>query len=232
MKKKQISIFSILVFSSLVIIIIVVSIYSLGLSKRADALSQKNSNLENEYSDYKSSSDGQIQELQAELSNLTDENARLAHQAFMTESLYNQKIDEYNELRSNHTRAENKIELLSNQMKEFEQQISESLQWYRSNAILSDNKEQSKVKSKLDFYCVKEDQDTCTVRLGCFWLVNQEFLGLRYKYDILSVDDWDRIISLDEFLKNGGGDCEDYALFFKAQLNYVLDECRGRDIVL
>jgi hypothetical protein len=38
--------------------------------------------------------------------------------------------------------------------------------------------------------------------------------------------------SISEFLENKGGDCEDYSLFYKAEYNYALSQCAGKDILL
>ncbi len=230
-KKKLRKLLTVMLIISAVLLVIVSS-YAVYLDRKVGDMSRKYSELENDFTNYKSSSDEQVNALNARISNITDENKMLVHRINITETLYNDQLSQYNELDSAHTKDTKKIDLLSGQMTEFEQQISDSLKWYKSNAVLSDSDGQKRVKNKLDFYCLKEDDSSCEVKLGCFWLVNQEFLGLRYKYDILSVDKWDKILSIKEFLDNGGGDCEDYALFFKAQLNYILDRCENKDITL
>jgi hypothetical protein len=65
----------------------------------------------------------------------------------------------------------------------------------------------------------------CEINLGCFNLVNLEFVNYKYKSDISVLNVEDKLQSISEFVNNRGGDCEDYTLFFKAEYNSLVVSC-------
>jgi hypothetical protein len=62
-------------------------------------------------------------------------------------------------------------------------------------------------------------------------LVNEQFMNLEYKDDT-TLGKQDKFISLSEFLQNKGGDCEDFSLLYKAEINYLLDNCTKNKITI
>lgn len=114
----------------------------------------------------------------------------------------------------------------------YQEEIEESLEWYQANSELTDSTNQKSVKRKIDSNCLNIYRDQCNIKLGCFYLINSEKLDLEYKYDEFLYGQEDKLSSITEFLDNKGGDCEDYALFFKAEYNYALSQCNGKEIIL
>ncbi|NYZ77232.1 hypothetical protein H0O02_02865 [Candidatus Micrarchaeota archaeon] len=73
--------------------------------------------------------------------------------------------------------------------------------------------------------------DKCTsnseINAPCIPIAVKAEEGWDYK-----IDEGDRMLSLDDFALNKGGDCEDWSLYFKAAYNYLKQEDRPeRDIV-
>ncbi|MEM2115476.1 MAG: hypothetical protein QXD62_00325 [Candidatus Woesearchaeota archaeon] len=117
---------------------------------------------------------------------------------------------------------------------EYFEEIKKSIEWYNQNADLSSANIQNKkakekveeIKQKINQRCVRVSNE-CRIKLGCFWLINTEYFNLKY----LSENETDKLLSLEEFILNGGGDCEDFALIFKAQYNYAKTLCQGKKII-
>ncbi|MEM4755505.1 MAG: hypothetical protein QW594_00010 [Candidatus Woesearchaeota archaeon] len=131
-----------------------------------------------------------------------------------------------------YTRVSETIASLFNEIATYQEEIEASLAWYKRNAHLDESPEQKRVKRKIDANCIEIANNYCKIKIGCFYLINSEELELHYQYDETLYEKKDKITSIDEFLKNGGGDCEDYALFFKAEYNYALSQCKTNTIIL
>lgn len=114
----------------------------------------------------------------------------------------------------------------------YQKEIQESINWYKLNAQLNNSTEQKRIKRHIDLNCVKIIGNTCKIKLGCFYLLNIEKFDLNYEYDQTTYNTTDKLSSIEEFLKNEGGDCEDYSLFYKAEYNYVLNQCEDKNIIL
>ncbi|MBN1175273.1 hypothetical protein JXA48_01380 [Candidatus Woesearchaeota archaeon] len=114
----------------------------------------------------------------------------------------------------------------------YQTEIQNALSWYKKNSVLGQSKTEERIKSRLDSYCFEIKQNTCEIKLGCFYLLNSEYFDLSYHYDNETYSKEDKLSSLTEFLDNNGGDCEDYSLFYKAEYNYVLSQCEGKSVVL
>lgn len=114
----------------------------------------------------------------------------------------------------------------------YQEEIEESLEWYKTNSMLDDTTEQKRVKRQIDDNCIEIKNNECRIKLGCFYLINSEKLDLEYKYDKTIYEKKDKLTSINDFLKNEGGDCEDYSLFFKAEYNYALNQCKDNNIIL
>ena len=117
-------------------------------------------------------------------------------------------------------------------VEEYQKEIQESLEWYKTNSLLDNSKEQNAVKRQIDNNCYDFDGGDCYIKLGCFYLINSEKLDLEYSYDEYNYNKEDKLSSISQFLQNKGGDCEDYSLFFKAEYNYVKDKCKDKNIIL
>ena len=132
----------------------------------------------------------------------------------------------YTELNESYSSLEGELEPTIKKIETYEEEITESMEWFKNNSILrSDSEKKRKIQSHLSEDCYKKGTDYCTIWTGCLDLVNSEFIGLEYIRDIEATAKEDKLLSLDKFLENGGGDCEDYSLFYKAEMNHILEEC-------
>jgi hypothetical protein len=114
----------------------------------------------------------------------------------------------------------------------FQKKIEESMAWFKTNSELgAETSSALNWEVKLDVItqglhmCYESDGAICRIKTGCFELVNSKVVKMSYITDIVSTNQKDRLISLNEFINNKGGDCEDYSLFVKAEWNYVLQKC-------
>ncbi|MFH1063572.1 MAG: hypothetical protein V1729_00660 [Candidatus Woesearchaeota archaeon] len=108
---------------------------------------------------------------------------------------------------------------------EYNEEIEESMDWFRYNSALGKSQKEGFARMYIDTDCYYPADNACYIKTGCLHLVNTENLDLRYRYDLETSKEIDKLQSLSEFISNKGGDCEDYSLFFKAEWNYLLDQC-------
>lgn len=124
-------------------------------------------------------------------------------------------------LSTNLTIIQGEIQSNINLIKEYKEEIETSMSWFNTNSNLSKGID----SNYLSHYCYDMFYNKCEIKLSCIYLINSEFLGLEYKLDIKTSQKEDKLQSLQEFINNKGGDCEDYALFYKAEYNYILQDC-------
>jgi hypothetical protein len=138
---------------------------------------------------------------------------------------YNNLSLEYSDLKTQAVETISKID-------DYEKNLQDSMDWFRFNSELSgvESNERSDVKSKLYGNCFNITENRCEIKTGCFFLVNFQLLGLRYRPDIQTTGKTDKLMSLQDFVNHYGGDCEDYALFYKAEFNYALQSCGDKEI--
>lgn len=111
----------------------------------------------------------------------------------------------------NKTMTNLKLELTS-----LEQTIKDSIKWFKKNSNFSEQfLENDEVKSfvnRVESKCISDNN----VNLGCLVFQMEKRLGFKYV-----LEEGDRLYSLEEIIKNKGGDCEDYSIFTMALLNYL-----------
>jgi hypothetical protein len=140
---------------------------------------------------------------------------------------YNQLSSAYSGLNASYFDLQLETEGLISKVDNYEQNLQNSMQWFKTNANLSginDSVKTEQVQYSLRDNCFVIEGGKCKVKTGCLWVTNTK-LGLEYKSDIEYTYQADRLLSLQDFVKSYGGDCEDYALFYKAEMNQILDEC-------
>lgn len=125
---------------------------------------------------------------------------------------YNQLGDAYTEQQSDLDRAITNINL-------YRHELSQSMDWFRLNSNIESLNDRN-IERELEKNCIED----CKIKLGCLYLVNNQ-QDYNYKLDEETKNARDKLQSLKEFQTNGGGDCEDYGLFYKAELNYLLQSC-------
>lgn len=118
------------------------------------------------------------------------------------------------------------IEQTISEIEKYQKEIQESIKWFKDNSILEEESGKYGIISYLKNNCFKKEGDICKIKTGCLYLTNSEKIGVEYKQDIDVFGKEDKLQSLDDFLENGGGDCEDYSLFYKAEWNLILDYCK------
>jgi hypothetical protein len=105
-----------------------------------------------------------------------------------------------------------------------EQLIRSSLNWFKENSDLKNIVDDS-YRTILNRYCFKISDSDCKLHLGCLYLINEKEFRLYYRNDKNSDNNGDQLFNLKEFLSRKGGDCEDFSLFFKAEVNEFLRGC-------
>jgi len=195
------------------------------------------SNLENELAllkethlDFVSKSELKISELNSEISDLLLENAKM-------ESMYVDLSKEYSILKSKNDIISSSYATLKSEAQStiekidlYKNEIQSSMAWFNNNSFLTKN--QNVVLSYLESDCFNDTGVDCQVNLGCFYFVNDKFLGLRYALDTETSSVIDKLQSLESFYANRKGDCEDFALFYKAEYNSLIKKCGGKSVVL
>ncbi|MBS1266278.1 MAG: hypothetical protein MAG795_00245 [Candidatus Woesearchaeota archaeon] len=174
----------------------------------------------------------QISNLNKDISNLNISFNQLKSEKQNLESEKQNLEINFEELDEEYSNLKDETNLLLSDINTYQEEIEESLEWYKINSLLDDNTEQKRVKRQIDNNCVEIRNNECKIKLGCFYLINSEKLDLEYKYDETIYEKEDKLTSIKDFLKNDGGDCEDYSLFFKAEYNYALNQCEDNNIVL
>lgn len=153
------------------------------------------------------------------LESITDLNNN--HNQLKLESLNkSQKIEnlsnDYNNLSGEYTTLMDEIEV-------FKTQIEDSMNWFKTNATLENIKDSARMKDRLHT-CVSCDGDFCNIKTACIVIfVNDKKFNLQYLFDENTTQSDDKLQSLDSFIANKGGDCEDYSLLFTAELRYLID---------
>lgn len=103
---------------------------------------------------------------------------------------------------------------LSTELNSFQEQIQQSMSWFSENSNLSG------LSPHLQ-YLVDHCTSNTEINLACIPVVMNIEEDWNYK-----LDQGDRLLSLEEFANNDGGDCEDWALYFKAAYNYLKKDGR------
>lgn len=106
------------------------------------------------------------------------------------------------------TAAQNSI---SSNIEIIKTELNDSVDWFVTNSKVTDPRITAKIEKCLS---------ACTISLDCIATVNQKDLGIEFISDAGD----EQLLSLDAFYNNGGGDCEDYALFYKAEYNYLREK--------
>ena len=113
--------------------------------------------------------------------------------------------------------SETVVELdnLTAELDEFQQQVADSMSWFTFNSNIEN----------LSFR-YRYLADSCTsgdeINAACipFIMVEEESWG--YKRE-----EGDHLLSFEEMIRNRGGDCEDWSLYFKGIFNYIKKEARN-----
>jgi len=203
-----------------------------------DIIKGKNAKIE-QLTNEKNELDAEYTKLAIEFEKLRETNFELERNYSSLNSSYSELNSSYSNLMKNYSNLsfsyselKKETESLISKIDEYGKKIDESMEWFANNAELSKmtDSEKTTLKSDLEYECLDIEYDKCKIKTACLPLVNDVFHGLRYLQDISTYGKTDKLASLDEFINNKGGDCEDYSLFYKAELNSLFSECKGKNI--
>ncbi len=213
---------SIILLVSAIIIILI-------MNSNISSLEQANNVLQSQLTKETQEHEQTKLQLQSELSGLSQENVEL------TENL-DDLNSSYAELDESHTFLEQRFEGLKTEVndviikiQDYEDELQDSMQWFNDNSNLDILDSDYAIKKYLETKCIMKSHGRCRIKTGCLFLINTEKMDLEYKYDIQTSNEVDQLQSLNEFVDNDGGDCEDFSLFYKAEFNYLLDYCSDID---
>lgn len=224
----------------IIIFLVVAVIAFLSVALALVSVREENTLLETEFSSFRQQAVQEQGLCSDELSRERNNATGLFTQLSASKSSYDSLSVDFARLNSSYSKLESEHSTLDSSFKDlrgevdntigkitqYEKDIQSSMDWFKSNSQL----DYSDAKTFLFIECVSEEDSGCYIKTGCPWLVNQEYLGLRYKSDYYTSDKADDLQSLDDFITSDGGDCEDYALFYKAEWNFMTSKCKSEDI--
>ncbi len=195
-----------------------------ALSVIAYSFQQQKGDLRKHCEDMQKDAIEQLERLNSTIEDYSEANLKLRDSFMILNKSYEELFERYKQLNSSYEEVrDSNIDLMMSLQEAFEKidtyqrEIDSSLEWFSKNSQLGDKPE---IKQKLESKCIKD----CSIKLGCIFLVNER-MGFSYKSDLETTGDSDRLKSLNEFVEYGGGDCEDFSLFFKAEYNYLKSKC-------
>jgi hypothetical protein len=194
------------------------------------ALRESHTDQETNFQLYQQGASVRFMRLQEDLQNLNDRNYLLMQDLNSTQAQYK---NAYEQLQAERQQVENTLRAID----EYHAEIQKRMAWFKENAMLkatpfpkSDPRNTESMKREIALNCARTNGGVCTIDMGCIARLNTDLLGIRY----ISDDErkvrerWDvadRLHSTDEMLIDGGGDCDDYSIFVKAEVNYLKTAC-------
>jgi len=150
-------------------------------------------------------------------------------------TLKNEMQNDINSLESDYSSLEGEYNYLIDDINKFRVEIQESMDWFKSNSVIDNLKDTQtrKIENSLN-ECLVCEKDSCKIKTACIYLKNKKTLRLEYAEDKSITNKIDKLQSLDSFLENRKGDCEDYALLYTAELRYLLKraESKNKDVFI
>ncbi len=148
------------------------------------------------------------------------------------ESRFNELSEEYDALSGDYSILETSSQTLQSEVDSiiekintYELDLAESMDWFKENSNFNGLEDAVNIERFLDRRCMMADKSKCTIKTGCFYLTNSEYLDLEFLYDVETSGEIEKLQTLEAFVENKGGDCEDYSLFYKAEINHALEMC-------
>ena len=209
--------------------------FTINLKKQNSLLNAKLISTNNNFNQYKEITNKTIENLNQTLydynktnydmyNNLID----LNKQYFDLLTKYNNTVSQANSISNYNDYLKEEIDNTFKEIKTYKEDLQTAVNWFKNNAILNNSVYHfSFVKTYLN-KCINDSGQGCKINLGCINFVNNKKLNIDYKtnYD----NKKDQIIDLNNFIKNKGGDCEDFSLFYKAEINYLKSKCKNNNI--
>lgn len=170
-----------------------------------------------------------------EINKLTEENKRILDALNERENEIDALKKEYENLSIEYVELNRDAEEMLKTIDEYKREIEASMEWFEMNSnidMINDSFAREKLKGMLQSRCIEKNNDVCIINTGCIYLVNSEYFDAEYINDTSIYEEEDKLQSLDEFLMNGGGDCEDFSLFYRAEIGFLIEKCEGKEVVL
>lgn len=161
---------------------------------------------------------GQVADLEVVRDNLVSQLESLETDSQKLSDSYSELSGSYEDLSGN---VQDTIDIIDS----YEKELQTSMDWFQINSNLDALEKKNFIRDYLENACVEFRSDECRIKTGCLYFINSEKLDVKYHNDEDLVGKVDSLQSLDDFYANKGGDCEDYALFYKAEINHLLDLC-------
>lgn len=147
--------------------------------------------------------------LQTEFNTLSQEHETLLEQCGEVSESYGKLVQGVDE----------EIETTIDMIEEYQDEMEVSLAWFSENEEWEGLGDEFYTRS-FERVCSNINSNRCEIDLNCIVSYNDCHENLKYLYDIN-----EELISVEDFYSKGGGDCEDFAMFFKAEYNYLMNRC-------
>ena len=191
---------------------------NLNLKGQISSLMQESNALENNYNALKKSHE----QLIAETETLRETNLQLEKLNSQLSKSNMELKDKSASLAASMKGVESEVQKTIDKLNDFDITVTNSIRWFQANNNIMNLSEFSGVRSDVNM-CAKFGK-ACEIDLKCIYNVNREN-GIRYKYDEDTVGKPDFLKDLKLIYKQRGGDCEDFALLYMAEYNYLVDGC-------
>ena len=161
-----------------------------------------------------------LQEKDNNISTLISKNIKLNNNIDLLNNKVYEMSNKLNDLENQNTVLSNDYNDLKNNFLSFENEIKESMSWFKTNSNISylSNSEYIEHNIKKVITCGRE---YCYINTPYLALINEKVFGIKYASDLSVIGKNDWLQSISEFLDNKKGDCEDYSLLFAAELRYL-----------
>ena len=162
------------------------------------------------------------QELEQQKANVSASAEKIA----LLEAMLSDKEKQINETKVNLQEQQAKAASIATDLYALESSVNASMAWFRENAALPGTNEKNLDTFKQRMYsdCV----DGGELNLACIsYLMENTAFSIHYRTDPESTGKADFLQSVQQTIDTGWGDCEDYSLIFKAELNTVKQQHTG-----
>jgi len=205
----------------LILVVFLLVFLVIDLDYKNKILSDELIERENYFTNQQNNLLSNISTLKKEKSDLELELSILSSSLESIDKQKNDLISKYDSLKAEADETLKKID-------EYLASMSDSMKWFTTNSTLDSTSNQKRMGSLLISNCLKKNLDNCEIKTACLRLVGSKEFGtfsFTYKFDEITSNKTDYLQSLNQFFENKGGDCEDFSLLFKAQMNYLINSC-------
>ncbi|MEM2908872.1 MAG: hypothetical protein QXT05_02320 [Candidatus Bilamarchaeaceae archaeon] len=161
----------------------------------------------------------ELNELYITLNETNNSLGRCTDELTLERELYENCTEKSALLATELRKAREEMENLSVELSVFQQRINESMGWFKENSDIG-------ILSPRIQYLIDRCSSGKEINLPCIPVIMKIEEDWLYKTEVK-----DTLLSINEFAENKGGDCEDWALFFKAAYNYLKAREASQEVV-